>query len=130
MTNLDEAVAAWTRAEREGDAVALDGLLHKDFLGIGPYGFLLDRGQWLRRFADGLRYTAFDFAPDVEPRLVAGTAIVIGTQHQRGVYQQQSVDAAFRGTLVLTGGPAWLLLGSHFSLRTPPASLAPRDGAS
>ncbi|WP_052440846.1 nuclear transport factor 2 family protein [Streptacidiphilus anmyonensis] len=113
-------LTAWAAAEREGDADALDALLHEDFRGVGPFGFVLDREQWLRRFADGLHYSAFAFAPDLEVREVAGTALVIGTQEQAGTYQGRPTDGAFRATLVLTGGPAWRLAGIHLSLRTPP----------
>jgi hypothetical protein len=124
MSALTERLTAWAAAERSGDAAALDGLLHKDFRGVGPFGFVLDREQWLRRFTDGLHYSAFDFAPDFDVREVAGTAVVVGTQQQSGSYQGRPTDGSFRVTLILTGGPQWRLLGAHLSLRTPPAPAA------
>ncbi|MGW4047493.1 nuclear transport factor 2 family protein [Streptomyces sp. NPDC004721] len=113
-------LSALAAAERDGDAAELDALLHEDFRGVGPFGFVLDREQWLRRFEEGLQYSAFDFEPDFEVREVAGTAYVIGTQQQSGSYQGRPADGAFRATLALTGGPGWKLAGIHLSLRTPP----------
>ncbi|GAA2068842.1 hypothetical protein GCM10009801_17580 [Streptomyces albiaxialis] len=98
-------MAAWARAEREGDAGALDGLLHPDFLAVGPYGFLLRRAQWLERFGHGLAYTDFEFAPDTPTRYGDGSAVVVGTQTQRGTQKGQPVEGSFRVTLVFTGGP-------------------------
>jgi hypothetical protein len=114
-------LAAWATAELDGDAAALGALLHEDFRGVGPFGYVLDREQWIRRFTDGLHYTAFAFIPDPEVREVAGTAHVIGTQKQSGTHQGRPIDGAFRVTLALTGGPEWRLVGIHLSLRTPPA---------
>jgi ketosteroid isomerase-like protein len=122
-------LTAWATAEREGDAAALGALLHEDFRGVGPFGFVLDREQWQRRFTEGLRYSAFAFTPDLEVREVAGTAYVIGTQEQSGTHQGRPIDGAFRVTLVLAGGPAWRLVGAHLSLRTPPAPPAPQGEA-
>ncbi|WP_042378047.1 nuclear transport factor 2 family protein [Streptacidiphilus melanogenes] len=118
-------LTTWAAAEREGDSAALGGLLHEEFRGVGPFGFVLDREQWLRRFADGLHYSAFTFAPDEEVREVAGTALIIGTQEQAGTYQGRPTDGAFRATLLLTGGPGRRLVGIHLSLRTPPAPPTP-----
>ncbi|MEY9873032.1 ketosteroid isomerase-like protein [Streptacidiphilus sp. MAP12-33] len=120
-SDVTQWLTAWAAAERAGDAARLDGLLHEEFRGVGPFGFVLDREQWLRRFEDGLRFSAFDFTPDFEVRKVAGTAIAVGTQQQTGSYQGRPSDGAFRVTLVLTGGPQWRLLAAHLSLRTPPA---------
>jgi ketosteroid isomerase-like protein len=114
-------LSAWAAAERDGDTAELNALLHEDFLGVGPFGFVLDREQWVRRFDEGLQYSAFDFTPDFDVREVAGTAYVIGTQQHSGSHQGRPADGAFRATLALTGGPAWTLVGIHLSLRTPPA---------
>ncbi|SEL99166.1 nuclear transport factor 2 family protein [Streptacidiphilus jiangxiensis] len=124
MSALMERLTAWAAAERSGDAAALDGLLHQEFRGVGPFGFVLDREQWLRRFADGLHYSEFAFTSDFDIREVTGTAVVIGTQVQSGSYQGRPTDGSFRVTLILTGGPQWRLLGAHLSLRTPPAAPA------
>ncbi len=117
---IEGRIDAWVRAELAGDSDALSGLLHPDFLGVGPFGFLLDRGQWIGRFAAGLRYTAFSFTPDVPPRSVGAAIVVVGTQRQRGDHQSQPLDAEFRATLLLAPGPDQLLTGIHLSPRYPP----------
>jgi hypothetical protein len=124
MTPLDEQLAAWAHAELNGDADALGRLLHPEFVAVGPVGFLLDREQWLQRFTDGLSYSAFAFAPDIDTRYVGGNAFVIGTQTQQGSYVGRSIDAAFRVTLAFTGDPEWRMVGAHISLRTPPGAPA------
>ncbi|WP_433455103.1 nuclear transport factor 2 family protein [Streptomyces sp. CA-142005] len=97
----------------------------RDFLAVGPYGFLLDREQWLQRFSGGLQYTAFEFTPDTDVRYIGGSALVIGTQTHQGTHAQQAVDGSFRVTLVFAGDPQWQLAAVHLSLRTRPA--APDD---
>jgi hypothetical protein len=61
MPTFDDQIGDWTRAELHGDIEALDALLHPDFLGVGPFGFVLSRDEWVQRLRDGLRYTAFDW---------------------------------------------------------------------
>jgi ketosteroid isomerase-like protein len=129
MTSLDDRITAWAKAELSGDAAAFNTLLHPEFLAVGPFGFLLNRAQWMERFAGGLYYTAFDFAPDTEIRIIGGTAFVVGTQTQQGDHQGRPVDGAFRATLVFTGEPEWLLAAVHLSLRTLPGqeATAPKE---
>lgn len=121
MTTLEDRLTDWAAAELSGDAGRLEALLHPDFLAVGPYGFLLDRRQWTRRFADGLRYTAFALTPDAPTRYVGGSAVVVGTQRQEGTHQGRTVDGAFRVTLVLTDAPEWRVAAVHLSLRDLPA---------
>lgn len=121
--NLDDRLAAWTLAERSGDEGALTDLLHPDFLGVGPFGFVLTREEWVQRFSGGLHYTAFDFTPDPPTRYAAGgTAVIVGTQTQTGTHQRRPLDGAFRVTLVFTDEPVWRLFGAHLSLGNPPGA--------
>ena len=123
QTEFTAAVDAWAAAERTGDLAALAGLLHPDFVAVGPFGFVLDREQWMARYASGdLRNASFSFAPDVPTRTVGEVAIVVGTQQQEGTHQGRPIDGAFRVTLVLCGGPAWRVVGAHLSLRHPPTT--------
>jgi hypothetical protein len=130
VATIDERLATWSRAELAGDAAALDALLHPDFVGVGPFGFVLSRDQWLRRFADGLHYTQFDFTRDGEPRFVGGCAIAVGRQHQAGKYQQQPADGDFRTTLVFTGDASPQLVHLQVSLGSPPGAPRPAGDAS
>ncbi len=116
---IDERLAAWSKAELEADAEALDALLHPAFVGIGPYGFVLDREQWLARFVEGLHYDAFEFTRLTEPRSVDGVAIVIGTQSQQGAYRDQPVEGVFRTSIVLVGAQA-SIAHMQLSLGSPP----------
>jgi hypothetical protein len=116
---VDERLAAWSKAELEGDAATLDELLHPDFVGVGPYGFVLDREQWLARFANGLHYDAFEFTRLAQPRPVDGVSIVIGTQSQQGSYNGQPADGVFRTSVVLVG-PQASIAHLQISLGSPP----------
>ena len=123
-TDLQRLVDRWAAAERAGDPSELDALLHEQFVFVGPYGYLLDRQEWLARFVPGDRhYTAFStftFTADIPTRVVGDTALVVGTQRQTGVHQGERVDGHYRGTLVLVRDPEWLVTGLHLSLPEPP----------
>ena len=54
-----DLVQRWAAAEQENDAGALEGLLDGRFAGVGPFGFILTRDQWLARFANGLVNRSF-----------------------------------------------------------------------
>ncbi len=116
--NVEPYVAAWADAERAGDSTALDALLHPEFVGIGPFGFVLDRAQWLERFANGLNYTSFDFTLDFPVRFVDGCALVIGTQRQSGDFGGMPADGEFRVGLVFSAGAK--LAAVQVSLGKPP----------
>jgi hypothetical protein len=42
-----DLVQRWAAAEQENDAGRLDGQLTGEFAGVGPFGFILTRDQWL-----------------------------------------------------------------------------------
>lgn len=121
--DLRRVVERWAGAELAGNAAALDALLHRKFLFAGPFGYLLDRQEWLSRFTLGdsryTTFTEFGFTPDVPARIIRDTALVVGTQHQTGTFQGETVDGQFRGTLVFVRDPDWLLAGIHLSLPEP-----------
>jgi hypothetical protein len=119
---LDDRLAAWILAERSGDGATLTDLIHPDFLGVGPFGFILTHDEWTQRFAAGLHYTAFEFTPDRPTRYDGNAAVMVGTQTQAGTYQGRPIDGAFRVTLMFTDEPAWRLLAAHLSLRNPPGA--------
>jgi hypothetical protein len=123
VTTIEARVAGFALAERNGDVDALTTLLHQDFLGVGPFGFLLDRNQWTSRFAQGLSYTELAVTIDMPVRVIADTAIVVATQSQSGTYSGRPIDGAFRVSLVLTGRNDWSVMAVHMSLRIPPAQV-------
>src|SRR5215203_978467 len=56
---VEEFVGEWAAAEHRSDAAFLERALTDDFVGVGPLGFLLNKQQWLGRFAGGLSYESF-----------------------------------------------------------------------
>ncbi|MDQ6753504.1 MAG: nuclear transport factor 2 family protein [Actinomycetota bacterium] len=124
---LAALVAALSRAEADGDAQRLEGVLSPDFTGVGPAGFVLRRNQWMQRFANGLVNDSFELA-ELDWRIHEGVAVGIGIQRQRTSYQGHRNDGEFRVSLIAVpargaekasaGGSddgAWLLLGVHLS---------------
>jgi ketosteroid isomerase-like protein len=108
-------VEEWAAAEQRGDAAFLGDALADDFVGVGPLGFMLDKQQWLGRFAGGLFYESFALE-EVETRLYADVAMVTGRQKQAGGFQGNDVGGEFRATLVLVERDGrWLLAGWHAS---------------
>jgi ketosteroid isomerase-like protein len=113
----------WAEAERRGDATALDQLLHEQFIGVGPLGFVLDKQQWLEpRRLGFLQHTSFEWQ-DPSVRVLSDTALVVGVQIQQTTYQDRDASGRFRVTqiLVRTGvGDPWRIVGMHLSAIAPP----------
>jgi ketosteroid isomerase-like protein len=108
-------VEEWAVAEQRGDAAFLEGALTDDFVGVGPLGFMLNKQQWLGRFAGGLSYESFALE-GVDVRLYGEAAVATGRQVQAGGFQGNDVGGEFRATLVLVERDGrWLLAGWHAS---------------
>jgi len=108
-------VEEWAVAEQRGDAAFLEGTLTDDFVGVGPLGFMLNKQQWLGRFAGGLSYESFALE-GVDVRLYGEAAVATGRQVQAGGFQGNDVGGEFRATLVLVErDDRWLLAGWHAS---------------
>jgi len=56
---VEEFAQEWAATEQRGDARFREGALTDDFVGVGPLGFMLNKEQWLGRFAGGLSYESF-----------------------------------------------------------------------
>jgi ketosteroid isomerase-like protein len=112
----------WATAEAHGDAAALNHLAHSDFRLVGPFGFVLDKAQWLDRYRTGALAMASLGWDDVDVRDFGETAIAIGRQVQVGTHEGRRADGEFRVTHVFVrGGRSWLLASMHLSLAAPPA---------
>lgn len=118
---------SWAAAELHGDATSLRGMLADDFVGVGPRGFTLTRGQWLSRHDTGsLEYERFGL-DEAEVRLYGDAAVTVCRQSGRGVYEDEygrfEIDDEFRATLVFVRQDGrWLLAGLHLSpIAGPPA---------
>ena len=112
---VEEFVGEWAAAEQRGDAAYLEGALTDDFVGVGPLGFLLNKQQWLGRFAGGLSYESFAL-DELKTRFYGDAAVATCCQKQAGEFQGNDVGGEFRATLVLVEGDGrWLLAGWHAS---------------
>jgi hypothetical protein len=116
-TELDERVRAFVRAETAEDAGAFGAILAEDFRVVGPAGFMLNKAQWLNRYADGLKVQSYDIG-DLEFRQHGGVAVGIGVLRQEVTYQGRPNNGTFRTTLVFLDeheSDAWMLLSMHIS---------------
>lgn len=112
---VEEFAREWATAEQRGDAAFLGGALTDDFVGVGPLGFVLNKEQWVGRFAGGLSYESFAL-DEVEARFYGEAAVVTGRQKQAGGFQGHDVGGEFRATLVLVERDGrWLLASWHAS---------------
>ncbi len=116
-----DLVQRWGAAEEHNDAATLHGLLADGFAGVGPFGFILTRDQWLARFTNGLANRSFTVT-DLQVRDY-GTAVVgIGVLAQETSWQGSDNSGRFRVTLVaVRAGEGWRLAHVHIGpLQGPP----------
>ena len=111
----------WAAAEQENDAGRLDGLLAGEFAGVGPFGFILTRDQWLARFTNGLVNRSFTVT-DLQVRDYGTAAVGIGVLAQETSWQGNDNSGRFRVTLVaVRADEGWRLAHVHIGpLQGPP----------
>ncbi len=111
----------WAAAEVAGDTKTLGSILTDDFHLVGPFGFVLDREQWLDRYRSGdFRTTALRWH-DVDVRDYGDAAIAIGTQSQQAAYKDTPNNGDFRISHVLVRRDGrWAIAGMQLSLTSPP----------
>jgi len=116
-----DLVQRWAAAEQENDAGRLDGLLAGEFAGVGPFGFILTRDQWLARFTNGLVNRSFTVT-DLQVRDYGTAAAGIGMLAQETSWQGNDNSGRFRITLMaVRAGEGWLLAQVHIGpLQAPP----------
>jgi ketosteroid isomerase-like protein len=116
MSTIEELEAQWAQAEIEGDVSTLDALAAEEFRLVGPFGFVLDKTQWLDRYRGGdLVTTALDWR-DTQVRELGDTALVIGIHDQKAAYRGTPSDGEFRSTHVwVRRDGAWRLAGTQLS---------------
>jgi ketosteroid isomerase-like protein len=121
--------ATWVDAELAADVETLDALATDDFRLVGPYGFVLDKQQWLDRYRSGDFTTTTLTWHDVDVREYGDSVVTIGTQSQEAAYQGSPSNGDFRiSHLFVRDGERWRIAGMHLSLTkiTPPPAQATR----
>jgi hypothetical protein len=111
------------RAEVAGDIDTLAGLATDDFRLVGPFGFVLDKTQWLDRYRSGDFITTELSWHDIETRQHGDCAVTVGTQTQQAAYKGTPSNGDFRVTHVFVrDNSAWTIANIQLSLTTPPAT--------
>src|SRR5262249_26554880 len=111
---IEHVIQEWAGAELRGDTDFLSRNLTDDFIGVGPFGFMLTREQWVNRYASGdLHYDAFTL-DEAQIRVHGDAAIVVGRQSQAGNHQGRPLPPGGRATLIwVREDGRWLLAGWH-----------------
>jgi len=105
---------AFEEAELGADADALNALLADDFRSIGEQGYVLDKGQWIGKFAE-FAYTSLA-SSDVEVCFYGHAAIVRCIQRSQSVWRGQKMTLAVRASQTWVELPeGWRLAGIQFS---------------
>ena len=124
MTTTDEIRQLgerWAAAEVAADTTTLESMITDDFRLVGPFGFILDRQQWLDRYRSGDFTTTALTWHDVEIREYGDTAVSIGTQTQEAAYKGTPSNGDFRvGHVFVRRDGRWLIAGIQLSLTSPP----------
>jgi len=118
----------WAAAERDADVATLASMITDDFHLVGPFGFVLDRAQWLDRYASGDFSTTVLSWHDVDVRVYGDAAVTIGTQTQEAAYQGTPSNGDFRiSHMFVRQAGDWLMANIQLSLTTVPSP--PPQGA-
>jgi ketosteroid isomerase-like protein len=122
---VHELGARWVTAEIAADVDTLENIVTDDFRLVGPFGFVLDKGQWLDRYRSGDFHTAELSWHDVDIRDYGDTAVAIGTNTQKAAYKGSPSDGDYRITHVfIRRDDAWTIANIQLSLTTPPPARA------
>jgi ketosteroid isomerase-like protein len=124
VTELEDFGKRWARAEIAGDVAVLDAMATKDFILVGPLGFILDKGQWLDRYGSGDFVTSALDWRDTQVRVFGECAIVVGVHDQEAAYRGQPNNGQFRATHILVRADGtWRLAAMHLSpIAAPPVA--------
>jgi ketosteroid isomerase-like protein len=113
----------WARAEVAGDTDTLASLVTDDFRLVGPFGFVLDKTQWLDRYRSGDFITNELSWHDIETRHYGDAVVTTGTQTQQAAYKGTPSNGDFRVThIFVRHNDAWIIANIQLSLTTPPAT--------
>jgi ketosteroid isomerase-like protein len=124
VAELEDFGQRWAKAEIAGDVAVLDTMATKDFILVGPLGFILNKGQWLDRYSSGDFVTSALDWRDTQARVFGDCAIVVGVHDQEAAYRGQPNNGQFRATHILVREDGiWRLAGMHLSpIAAPPGA--------
>lgn len=115
----------WIDAELRADA---DTLATDDFRLVGPFGFVLDKQQWLDRYRSGDFATTALTWHDIDVRQYGESVVTIGTQSQQAAYSGSPSNGDFRITHVFVRDSGrWMIAGMQLS---PTSFVPPAAGTS
>jgi hypothetical protein len=118
VDEIEKLVREFDEAELHADTGRLRALLTEDFRSIGERGHVLDKQQWIARFAD-FRYLHVE-AAEVEVRRYDGSAIVRCVHRSHAVWQGQEMTLTTRMSQVWVWlADGWRLAGVQFSSYDP-----------
>ena len=121
IDRIHELGERWAAAEVAGDVATLDAMATDDFRLVGPYGFVLDKEQWLDRYRTGTFTTTALSWHDVDTRRFGDAVLTIGTQTQEAAFQGKPSDGDFRVShLFVRDGDGWAIASIQLSLAGPP----------
>ncbi|MFC0432892.1 nuclear transport factor 2 family protein [Kutzneria buriramensis] len=116
MNTVEELENRWAKAEVDADVATLDELSTADFTLVGPFGFVLDKQQWLDRYRTGDLVTSELDWRDRLVRELGDTALVIGVHAQQAAYKGTPADGQFRATHIsVRTDHGWRFAGMHLS---------------
>ncbi|UQU61870.1 nuclear transport factor 2 family protein [Couchioplanes caeruleus] len=111
---IQELRRAFDEAELRADTGALNALLADDFRSIGEQGHVLDKAQWVGRFAE-FAYASLE-SSDVEVSFYGHAAIVRCVQRSRSAWRGQEMALAVRVSQTWVElAEGWRLAGIRFS---------------
>jgi hypothetical protein len=105
---------AFDEAELHADTDTLQAILADDFRSIGEQGYMLDKAQWIGKFAE-FTYISLE-SSDVEVRSYEHAAIVRCVQRGRSIWRGQEMALTVRVSQTWVEQPeGWRLAGIQFS---------------
>ncbi|MBM0255829.1 nuclear transport factor 2 family protein [Micromonospora sp. 4G55] len=114
ISAIHELQLAFDEAELHADTDALNALLADDFRSIGEQGHVLNKAQWVGKFAE-FAYTSLA-SSEIEVCFYGHAAIVRCIQRSRSAWRGQEMALTVRVSqtwVELPGG--WRLAGIQFS---------------
>ena len=113
---ISELGARWVAAELDANTTTLDALVTDDFHLVGPYGFVLDKQQWLDRYRSGDFVTTAMTWHDIDMRDYRDAVVTIAIQSQEATYKGKPSNGDFRITHVFVRADnRWAIAGMQLS---------------